>query len=295
MERSAQLDLLEDLRDDVERLFNRHLESPRVWYPHESLDFSQGRSFVDHPWSTTDYDLPSAVRSAVYVNLLTEDNLPYYTTTIMAHTRPGHPLTEWNHQWTMEEARHAMAMREWVHISRCIDPTLLEDGRRIQMFAAVVPAPPSLADLLCYVAMQERATQIAHRNTMFRLARDDKMGRTVLGLIAGDETKHFLFYRDLASAGFTVAPSDMVIAALDQARAFAMPGIAIPGFTRHAVAIARAGIYGLAQFTNDILEPLLTYWGVWDLKDLTPTGEAARDELERLVATLRTRVDRQRS
>ena len=81
----------------------------------------------------------------------------------------------------MEENRHAMVMRDWVHISRCINPTLLEDGRRVQMQKGEVPQPNDIAELIAYVSFQERATQIAHRNTGAKLPKDDKIGRNVLG------------------------------------------------------------------------------------------------------------------
>ena len=85
--------------------------------------------------------LADGVRSSIYVNLLTEDNLPYYTSTLLSHAPKGHPILDWNHQWTMEENRHSMVMRDWVHVSRCIDPKLLEDGRRVQMGLGRSPSP----------------------------------------------------------------------------------------------------------------------------------------------------------
>ncbi len=284
--------LLEELAPDVERLLNRHLEAPRLWYPHEQIDWGAGTSFADRPWAPTDYPLPDGVRSSIYVNLLTEDNLPYYTTTLSRLSSPTHPIADWNHQWTMEENRHAMVMRDWVHISRCIDPVLLEDGRRVQMYQAMVPAPETFADLICYVALQERATQVAHRNTAAHLPKDDKIGRNLLGLVAGDETKHYLFYRDLTLAGFAIDPSLMMVAAAKQVSAFAMPGTGIPGFTRHAVRIAKEGIYGLTQFARDVLDPVLTLWDVNHLEDLTPDAERARIDLTAVVAKLSASVER---
>ena len=118
-----------------------------------------------------------------------------------------------------------------------------------------VPEPDTLADLICYVSFQERATQIAHRNTGAHLPKDDKMGRNVLALVAGDETKHYLFYRDLALAAFAIDPSTMMIAAARQVSNFAMPGTGIPSFTRHAVRIAREGIYGLSQYLQRRARP----------------------------------------
>jgi len=286
------VDLLEEIAPDVEALYNRHLEAPRDWFPHEAVNWGTGRDFAESPWSAEDYPLAAGVRSAIYVNLLTEDNLPYYTNTLLSHSSAGHPLADWNHQWTMEENRHAMVMRDWVHISRCIDPVLLEEGRRVQMKTGEVPHPESLADLITYVAFQERATQIAHRNTATKLPKEDVMGRRILGLIAGDETKHYMFYRDLAKAAFAIDPSAMMIAATKQAMSFSMPGTGIPAFTRHAVRIAREGIYGLSQFLGDVLEPVTTWWDLDHLAGLSAEAERARDEMAKLTATLHEQVEK---
>jgi acyl-[acyl-carrier-protein] desaturase len=285
-------DLLSEIAPDVERLYNRHLEAPRLWFPHEQIDWGQGENFADRPWSRDDYPLSEGVRSSIYVNLLTEDNLPYYTNTLLAHAPKGHPILDWNHQWTMEENRHSMVIRDWVHISRCIDPTLLEEGRRVQMHKGEVPNPETMADLVTYVSFQERATQIAHRNTGAKLPKDDKMGRNVLALVAGDETKHYLFYRDLALAAFAIDPSTMMIAAAKQVRDFAMPGTGIPSFTRHAVRIAREGIYGLGQFLKDVLDPVLSLWDVDHLAGLSSEAEKSRQELSEFMAKMTEAVER---
>jgi len=289
---ASRADLLTEIAPEVERLYNRHLEAPRLWLPHEQIDWGQGENFADHPWSEENYPLAAGVRSSIYVNLLTEDNLPYYTNTLLNHAPKGHPIGDWNHQWTMEENRHAMVMRDWVHISRCIDPVMLEEGRRVQMGKGIVPDPETFADLICYVSFQEKATQIAHRNTGAHLPKHDKVGRNLLALVAGDETKHYLFYRDLALAGFDIDPSAMMIAAAKQASNFAMPGTGIPNFTRHAVRIAREGIYGLSQYLKDVLEPVLGHWDVDHLAGLSPEAERARTDLESVVAKLGEAVER---
>jgi acyl-[acyl-carrier-protein] desaturase len=146
--------------------------------------------------------------------------------------------------------------------------------------------------MIAYVSFQERATQIAHRNTGAKLPKDDKMGRNVLALIAGDETKHFLFYRDLTLAAFAIDPSAMTIAVARQVSTFAMPGTGIPAFTRHAVRIAREGIYGLGQYLKDVLTPVLNLWDVDHLSGLSKEAEKARLELIAAVSTLTQTVER---
>jgi acyl-[acyl-carrier-protein] desaturase len=283
---------LTEIAPDVERLYNRHLEAPRLWLPHEQINWGQGENFGEHPWTEDNYPLAAGVRSSIYVNLLTEDNLPYYTSTLLKHAPKGHPIGDWNRQWTMEENRHAMVMRDWVHISRCIDPVMLEEGRRVQMGKGIVPEPETFADLISYVSLQEKATQIAHRNTGAHLPKHDKVGRNVLALVAGDETKHYLFYRDLALAAFAIDPSAMMIAAAKQVSNFAMPGTGIPNFTRHAVRIAREGIYGLNQFLKDVLDPVLGFWDLDHLAGLSPDAERARLDLESVIAKLGEAVER---
>jgi acyl-[acyl-carrier-protein] desaturase len=288
----SRVDLLEEITPDVVRLYDRHMEAPRLWFPHEQINWGEGESFDTRPWSPEDYPLSEGVRSSIFVNLLTEDNLPYYTDSILEHAPKGHPIREWTCQWTMEENRHSMVMRDWVHISRCINPTTLEEGRRVQMQKGEVPHPATFAELISYVSFQERATQIAHRNTGAKLPKDDKIGRNVLALIAGDETKHYLFYRDLAQAAFAIDPSAMMIAVSKQVSTFAMPGTGIPSFTRHAVRIAKEGIYGLGQYLGDVLTPVLNLWDIEHLKGLNKEAEIARVDLVNVKAKIAESVER---
>ena len=284
--------LLHELAAPTERLYDRHLAAPRDWYPHEQIDWGAGEDFGVRAWSPEDYPLDEATRSSIYVNLLTEDNLPYYTATLLAHAPADHPLTEWNRRWTMEENRHSMVMRDWVHLSRCLDPTALEDGRRVQMSRGETPQPATLSTLITYVTFQERATQIAHRNTSTRLPKEDAIGRRVLGTIGGDETKHFAFYRDLAAAGYAIDPSIMVIALAAVLPSFAMPGTGIPDFSSHAVRIAAAGIYDLTTFLHDVVEPVLVTWGLDDLVGLSPEAERARENVRASLAALERDLER---
>lgn len=281
-----------ELAGPAAALFERHLAASRQWYPFEDIPWNEASDFEEEAWNASHYPLDPGVQSAIIVNVLTEDNLPYYTDSILHHAPMNHPIRDWTYQWTMEENRHSMVMRDWVHISRCIDPKLLEDGRRVQMQKGEVPRPATFADLIAYVSFQERATQIAHRNTGSKLPKDDKIGRNVLGLIAGDETKHYLFYRDLTLAAFAIDPSAMMIAVSKQVSTFAMPGTGIPSFTRHAVRIAKEGIYGLGQYLGDVLTPVLSLWDVEHVKGLTKEAEAARAELVSVRAKLADSVER---
>ena len=89
--------------------------------------------------------------------------------------------------------------------------------------------------------------------------------------VAADENRHYLFYRDLASAALEIDPSNMVLAIERQVREFEMPGTGIIDFETHARAIAKAGIYDFLMHYEQILLPVVVrHWGVEKLEGLTP-------------------------
>jgi acyl-[acyl-carrier-protein] desaturase len=261
-------------------LLNHHLEVTKNWYPHEEIPFDQAKTFnEDQPWSPDEYPLEEGVRSALLVNLLTEDNLPYYSRTILNYSHPEHPLSDWGHQWTAEECRHSLVIRDWALATRALDPKQLEISRMVQMSTGEVPEPPTFAELIAYTSLQELATQIAHRNTGKALDKE-RMGRRVMALVAGDEKLHHEFYSGLVSSALEIDPSTMLIAINQQVRNFKMPGTGIPDFKKHTKAIAEAGIYDLDQFLNSVLKPTLDKWNIENLGHLTFLGEQALDSLE---------------
>ena len=81
-------DLLHELEPTVERLFARHLDTTKEWFPHEHIPYSRGRDCEPGAaWRRTTptsaaRSIDDAARSSLIVNLLTEDNLPYYFRTI---------------------------------------------------------------------------------------------------------------------------------------------------------------------------------------------------------------------
>jgi acyl-[acyl-carrier-protein] desaturase len=285
-ENISELKLLSELSEPAEKLLNHHFEVSKNWYPFEEVPYSLARSFdKDNPWQESDYPLDPGVRSAIFVNLLTEDNLPYYTHTILSLSDKNHPLYEWTHQWTSEEWRHSAVIRDWVHATRAIDPKELEDARKIQMKLGEVPEPETLADMLIYTSLQELATQVAHRNTGKHLDKD-LLGRRVMALVAGDEGLHHEFYSGLASAAFEIEPSVMVISALKQLKGFQMPGTGIPNFNEHSRLIEKSGIYNIPEFYENVVLPTFNKWDINNISKLSSDAEIARDKINRYISML---------
>jgi acyl-[acyl-carrier-protein] desaturase len=273
--------LLHELTPTAEALLERHLDNAREWFPHEFVPWSQGRDFEPgEEWDPDEAPMDDAVRSALFVNLLTEDNLPHYFRTIRGMFDIDQPWGAWARRWTAEEGRHSIVIRDYLTVTRSVDPVALERGRMAQVSLGEVPEPESIADLLVYVTVQELATRISHTNTGRMVG--DRRGREVMARVAGDEQLHHVFYRDLTTAALELDPSGMVLALEKQVREFAMPGTGIPDFGAHAKAIANAGIYDFASHSEHILEPVVRrHWGLETMEGLSPEAEEARAGLIR--------------
>ena len=285
--------VLRELEPTVEQLFDRHLATTKEWFPHQHVPYGRGREYrPDEVWSPDDADLggatiDDAARSSLIVNLLTEDNLPYYFRTIERQLGADGAWGAWARRWTAEEMRHSMAIYGYLMVTRAVDPVALERSRMCQVSTGQVPEPDHAVDVIFYVALQELATRIAHRNTGRLLG--DGAGYDVMIRVAADENLHYLFYRDLALAAIGIDPSRAMHAIERQVIDFEMPGTGIPGFAAHAGAISRAGIYDLAIHHDQILVPVvLRHWGVENLTGLDAAAEQSRDRLmARLVKSER--------
>jgi acyl-[acyl-carrier-protein] desaturase len=280
-------DLVEDLAPEVERLYERHLATTKSWMPHELIPWERAATTDPRgPFDEVSSSLPVGVRSALVVNLLTEDNLPYYYETI--NRMFAHDVwREWAKRWVAEEMRHAIVIRDYIAVTHAVDLDALECARMHQVSGGQVPQPETAFDTLAYVALQELATRISHRNTGNLL--DDEAGYRVMARVAADENLHYLFYRDLVSAALAIDPSATMCAIERQVRTFEMPGVGIPEFSAHANAIASEGIYDLVLHHDQVLVPVvLRHWGIEAVEGLDSEAEIAR---ERIVHHI-DRIDR---
>ncbi len=143
---------------------------------------------------------------------------------------------------------------------------------------------------LAYVAFQELATRISHRNTG-RYSSDPVADR-IMARIAADENLHMVFYRDMLSEAMTIDPSAAVHAIADEVMDFQMPGAGMENFTRKAAQMAKAGIYDLRIHHDEVIWPLLRHWGVFEAERLSPSAELRREELRRFLVDLTAQASR---
>ncbi len=275
--------LLADLEPSVERLYERHLQQTKEWHPHALVPWSRGEDFPsDYRWSPDEAGLSPEARSALFVNVLTEDNLPYYFRDIERMFGRDGAWGHWVRRWTAEEGRHGQVIHDYLAVTRAVDPVSLERARMAQVQCGQAPEPPDALEGLAYVTLQELATRISHFNTGRYI--EDPAGKAIMRRVAFDENLHFLFYRDAMGAALDLEPSRAVVAIANQVKGFAMPGIGITDFEAHARTIADAGIYDLAIHHDQILQPvLLRDWKLPSLTGLSGVAEAARERLMKLI------------
>lgn len=270
--------LLEELEPEAGRLLERHLKVSQEWFPHDFIPYRLGRDFDKEPWTPDQPRLTGVAQTAFEIGLLTEDNLPSYHRLIHGMFGRGDGAwLNWVGRWTAEEGRHAIVLRDYLTVTRNMDPTLLERGRMAQLQKGYDHRTPDTLHGLAYVAFQELATRISHRNT--GRYSDDPVADRIMVRIAADENLHMVFYRDILKAAIAIEPSAAVRAIVDEVLAFQMPGAGISNFLRKAADIARAGIYDLRVHRDEVLLPIINFWGVFELAGLDATAEEARRRL----------------
>jgi acyl-[acyl-carrier-protein] desaturase len=288
-------ELVTELEPVAAAELDRHLCMAREWFPHQYIPWSLGRDFdglMDgDAWVAEDSKVSAAAREALVVNLLTEDNLPGYHREISAIFGRAGAWGSWIDRWTAEENRHAIVIRDYLTVTRAVDPVALERARMRHMHGGYqADHGDKMLHGLAYVAFQELATRVAHRNT--GNAAGDPVCERMLARVAADENLHMLFYRNLLAAAFELTPDETMRAVTDVVTSFQMPGHTIDGFLRKSAAIANAGIYDLRVHHDDVLAPILRQWRVFELDSLHADGNKAREELSQFLRGLDVAADR---
>jgi acyl-[acyl-carrier-protein] desaturase len=289
----VQARLLYELEPVVAENLERHLSIAKEWHPHDYVPWSRGRDFAflgGEDWSPQDSPLDPVARTAMVVNLMTEDNLPSYHREIATRFGRDGAWGEWVGRWTAEEGRHAIAIRDYLVTTRGADPVEVERLRMQHMTAGYDSGDKTMLQALAYVSFQELATRVSHRNT--GAATGCPIAEQLLSRVATDENLHMVFYRNLGAAALDRDPDAMLCAIRDEVVGFQMPGAGMPDFTRNSVAIAKAGIYDLRLHHDEVIMPVLRYWKVFAREDLGPVGEQARAELAEFLVALDAQANR---
>ncbi len=294
-ENLTDLHLLHELEPVVEKYLNRHLTMRKDWNPHDYIPWSDGKNYYalgGQDWHPEQSQLSEVAQVAMIQNLLTEDNLPSYHREIAMNMSVDGAWGQWVNRWTAEENRHGIALRDYLVVTRAVDPVQLEQLRLEQVTRGFSPGQNQQGDLFAesvfdsviYVTFQELATRVSHRNT--GRACNETIADQLLARVSADENLHMIFYRDVSEAGFDIAPDQAMHSLHRVLRNFKMPGYTVPEFRRKAVIIAVGGVYDPRIHLDDVVMPVLKKWRIFEREDFTGEAARMRDDLGVLVEEL---------
>ena len=271
------------------------------WNPHDYIPWSDGKNFYalgGQDWDPEQSKLSEVAQVAMVQNLLTEDNLPSYHREIAMNFTMDGAWGQWVNRWTAEENRHGIALRDYLIVTRAIDPVELETTRMEQVTRGFCPGQnqqgdlfaESLFDSVIYVTFQELATRVSHRNT--GKACNEPIADQLLARVSADENLHMIFYRDVSEAGLDIAPNQAMKSLHRVLRNFKMPGFTVPEFRRKAVIIAVGGVYDPRIHLDDVVMPVLKKWRIFERDDFTGEAAKMRDDLGLLIEELEETCDK---
>ncbi|MFF7940067.1 acyl-ACP desaturase [Nocardia gamkensis] len=275
-------ELLESLAVDVELLLRKHIDVADGWQPHDLVPWDDGRNFAflgGTDWAPEQSELSETAKLALTVSVLIADNLPSYHREIGKYLRTG-AWWRWVGRWTAEENRHEITIRNYLMVTRAVDPVELERLRMDHMTKGFRRPAMHLLDVLANCAFEEAASAVRHRNTA--ALGENPLVTAIAERIALDDELQSVFFADLVAAALDLAPDQTVRAIADRVAGFEVPTVALPNGRSSDEVLAEAGIYDRAKEDELVFAPLLRRWNIFTRTDLGPDGELAREELSRL-------------
>ncbi|MCC3329018.1 acyl-ACP desaturase [Nocardia abscessus] len=275
-------ELLESLAVDVELLLRKHVDVADGWQPHDFVPWDDGRNFAflgGTDWTPEQSELSDTAKLALTVSVLIADNLPSYHREIGKYLRTG-AWWRWVGRWTAEENRHEIMVRNYLMVTRAVDPVQLERLRMEHMTKGFRRPAMHLLDVLANCAFEEVASAVRHRN--IAALGENPLVTAMAERIAQDDELQSVFFADLIAAALDLAPDQTVRAIADRVAGFEVPTVTLADGRSSDAALAEAGVYDRSKEDELVFAPLLRRWNIFTRTDFGPDGVLAREELSRL-------------
>ncbi|MCG7597057.1 acyl-ACP desaturase [Mycobacterium sp. PSTR-4-N] len=253
-----------ELEPVVEEQLRRHLDTEDAWFAHDYVPFDQGENFAflgGRDWEPSDVTLPKKVTDAVEILLITKDNLAGYHRELVEHFILEDKWGRWLGRWTAEEHLHAVALRNYLVVTREVDPSANEDVRVEHVMKGYRADSYSQIETLAFMAMWERAHAVFCRNLAAQT--EEPVLRGLTEKIARDEERHAEFFSNLAAHCLTSMRDETVDAIATRAAALDVVGGDIDAYADKVATVADAGIFDRAAL-RQVVADLITAWGLAD-------------------------------
>ena len=279
----AKVEVLKDLEAKVRELMAEHEEKRQLWFPSELLQPEEGESPEEHvkELRRRAAGIPDSARTAVALNLLTEEGLPHFHRLLAVYLGDDTFWRAWNNLWTAEEDRHGVVLHDYVRETNLLDQRGLDALQFSYLRSGFHPGwDRDPYRVFAYTSLQERATQHSHSETGKLVAEYEPLLAKILRLVAREEARHYSFYRTIFSEILKRDPDEALHSASFILPALQMPGVNMPGFSRFADVVRRAGIYGPRDYLRIAQEQIQ----LWKIESLTGLNELGRKAQEKIMA-----------
>jgi acyl-[acyl-carrier-protein] desaturase len=257
-----------ELEPVVAQNLDRHLQSEQLWYAHDYVPFDQGENFAflgGTDWDPAQVTLPRPVTDALEILLITKDNLAGYHRELVEHFILEDKWGRWVGRWTAEEHLHAVALRNYLVVTREIDPAANEDVRVEHVMKGYRADKYSQLETLAFMAFFERAHAVFCRNLEAQL--DEPILKALVGRIAKDEERHEEFFANLVAHCLTSQRDETVAAIATRAALLEPVGADIDAYQDKVAAVAAGGIFDDAALKK-LVSDRITAWGLADHPDM---------------------------
>ena len=256
-----------ELEPVVAENYARHIDT-KLWFGHEHVPFDQGENFAflgGRDWEPSDVTLPKPITDAVEILLITKDNLAGYHRELVEHFILEDKWGSWIGRWTAEENLHAITLREYLVVTREVDPTANEDVRVQHVMKGYRADQLSQIETLVFMALYERSHAVFCRNLQKQV--EEPVLNGLVGVIARDEERHEEFFANIVAHLLTTHRDETVAAIAGQSAALPLVGGDIDAYTDKLATVAEAGIYG-DDDRRRVISDRIAAWGVSDVPEL---------------------------
>jgi len=253
-----------ELEPVVKQELRRHLDSEDLWYAHDYVPYDQGENFAflgGKDWDPSQVTLPKDITDALEILLITKDNLPGYHREFVFSFILEEKWGRWIGRWTAEEQLHAIALRNYLVVTREVDPDANEAVRVKHMMKGYRPDGFTQIERLVFMALNEHAFAVFTRNLEDRVT--EPVLKRLIGRIAKDEERHEEFFSNIVSYLLETHRKETVAAIGLRAKELQIIGSDIDGFEDKVRNVEQAGIYGPEQL-RQVVRDRITAWGVGD-------------------------------
>lgn len=243
----------------------RFLQTADEWYAHEYVPFDQGRDFAflgGHDWDPSEVTLPTDVVDALEVMLITKDNLAGYHREIVEHFILEDKWGRWIGRWTAEENLHAIALREYLVVTRNFDPVADEEVRVNHVMRGYRASNYTQIETLVFMALYERAHALYLRNLEARI--EEPVLAKLVGRIAADEERHAEFFSNLVVHCIEHHRDSTIAAIARRSIGFPVVGGDILEYRETKLrSVAESGVFDQAAADKIVIDAI-TAWGLAD-------------------------------